>query len=88
MKKKKLTPGELFQKQRVKEMDLAFRIINPCIRYEKEYDILYIWFGGKMKVHSTIEITSDLRADISSKGNIIALEICNFTDYQKRNKFK
>ena len=67
-----------FQKERIKQMDLAFRIINPCIKYDKDYDILYIWFGGKNKVKSTVEVSNDTRIDISSKGNILAIELCNF----------
>ena len=77
-----------FQKERKKQMDLAYRIIKPCINYDQEYDILYIRFGGTNKVESTIELTSDLRVDISKKGIIVAIEICNFSDYQKRNSFK
>lgn len=87
MVKKKQT-GAQFQKERKKQMKLAYRIINPSINYDKEYDILYIWFGGRNKVESTIELTSDLRIDINKKGMIVAIEICNFTDYQNRNSFK
>ena len=81
-------PGEIFQKERKKQMALALKIINPSIHYDKEYDILYLWFGGKMKVESAIEITNDLRVDISKKGNIVAIEICNFSEYQRRNSFQ
>ena len=87
-KQKQKSEGELFQERRKIEMDLAYKIINPSINYDKEYDILYLWFGGKMKVESTIELSNDLRVDISKKGNILAIEICNFSDYQKRDSFK
>ena len=86
--KKDIANAKKFQKQRKKQMQLAFKIINPCINYDPEYDILYVWFGGKNKVESTIELTDDLRVDISKKGNILAIEICNFSDYQAKGKFK
>ena len=86
--KKQIAEAKRFQKERNKQMKLAYKIINPSINYDKEYDILYIWFGGKNKVESTIELGSDLRVDINAKGNIVALEIVNFSEYQRRNSFK
>jgi len=86
--KKQIAEAKQFQKERKKQMILASKIINPSINYDKEYDILYLWFGGKNKVESTIELGNDLRVDINKKGMIVAIEICNFTDYQKRNSFK
>lgn len=86
--KKQIADAKIFMKQRKKQMDLAYRIINPSIDYDKEYDILYIWFGAKNKVASTIELSDDLRMDINGKGNIIAIEICSFSKFQKRNSFK
>jgi len=85
---KKGMSGAEFQKERKKQMKLANKIINPSIHYDKEYDILYLWFGGKNKVESTIELTNDLRVDINKKGMIVAVEICEFSEYQKRNSFK
>ena len=39
-----------FMKERKKQMNLACGIIQPKIHYDKEYDILYLWFGGKNKM--------------------------------------
>lgn len=85
---KKQMSGTQFQNERKKQMKLAYRIINPSIDYDREYDILYLWFGGKNKVESTIELGSDLRMDINKKGVIVAIEIVNFSKYQKKGKFK
>ena len=85
-KKKANKEAEQFQKERKKQMKLAFKIINPSISYDKEYDILYLWFGGKNKVASTIELSDDTRIDISKKGIILAIEICNFQDKIKGEK--
>jgi len=84
--KKRKSEGELFQEERKKQMNLAYRIINPVIKYDSEYDLLYLWFGGRMKVKSTIELSNDTRVDISRKGNIVAIEICNFKNKMKGEK--
>jgi len=77
-----------FQQERIKEMKIAYDGIKPQINYDKKYDILFIAFGGGHPCYSTIELTDDLRVDINSKGMIIGIEICDFTKYQKANKFK
>lgn len=85
---KKGMSGVEFQRERKKHMKIAMKIIQPKIHYDQEYDILYLWFGGKNKVESTIELTDDLRVDINKKGMIVGIEICEFSEYQKRNSFK
>lgn len=77
-----------FQKERKEDMKKAYSIIKPAIDYDPEYDMLMIYFSGGQKCESTIELTPDLRIDINKKGMIIGIEICDFSKYQKKGKFK
>ena len=80
--------GETFMKERKKSMNVAYNIIKPSINYDKEYDILMIYFSGGKGCESTIELTDDLRIDVNKKGIIVGIEICDFSKYQKKGSFK
>jgi uncharacterized protein YuzE len=85
---KKNMSGAQFQKERKASMKKAYTLLKPAINYDPEYDILMIYFSGGQKCESTIELTPDLRVDINKKGTIIGIEICEFSHYQKKGKFK
>jgi uncharacterized protein YuzE len=86
--KKQIKDAKKFIKERKTSMKKAYSILKPAIDYDPEYDILMIYFSGGQKCESTIELTPDVRVDLSHKGLIIGIEIENFSKYQKKGSFK
>jgi uncharacterized protein YuzE len=84
--KKQIKDAKKFIKERKTSMKKAYSILKPAIDYDPEYDILMIYFSGGQKCESTIELTPDVRVDLSHKGLIIGIEIENFSKHQKENK--
>jgi uncharacterized protein YuzE len=72
-----------FIKDRKKSMRFLQRVFDPRFHYDKDYDILLIYFNGKgkfkRKYKETAEITEDIRFDFDSKQNIIGIEIEDFS---------
>jgi uncharacterized protein YuzE len=75
-----------FYKQVLKNRKLAKKIIRPRLIYDKKNDIFYLWFGGYFKVDSTIEVSSNMRFDVTKDERIVAVEIENFSKYLKGKK--
>ena len=59
------------------------KLLKPQVRYFEDVDILSIWFGGKGKVESSVEV-DDILFDFNKQGVIIGLEIQDFSNYLKK----
>jgi uncharacterized protein YuzE len=77
--------GAQFMKERKKGMKESARILAPRMDYCKEYDILSINWGHR-KCDSTVEVSSDVRFDVTKDGIIIGIEIDNWSKKMRENK--
>ena len=84
---KKKNTSKSFLKELIKSRKGNSKKFKPRVSYDREYDIIYIWFGGDNKVESTIEVSSDMRFDIDKKLNILSVEIENFSSYLKDKRY-
>jgi len=89
VKKLKNKMGKDFLKEIRESRKLMKKTLKPIIHYDSEYDIFYLWFGGKRKVFSTIEVDEDMRFDTTKDGLIVSVEIENFKEKLKdKSKMK
>lgn len=49
--------------------------LKPSISFDDEFDMFYLWFGGNRKVSHTIEVSQDVRFDVTREGLIVSVEI-------------
>lgn len=79
--------GLKFHKDLKKNREFLTKVFNPRPLYTSEFDIFSIWWG-KQKTHVTSELNllsqGDLRFDFDKKGNVIGLEIDNFSKVLKK----
>ena len=68
-----------------KQQREAGKMLKPEIKYFKDVDILSIWFGGKGKVETSVEV-EDILFDFNKNGVIIGLDINSFSRYTKDKK--
>lgn len=79
--------GLRFYKQMKENAKKYTKLLKPKIWYTSEYDMFNI-FWGKKPVDQTIELNlldeRDLRFDLTKKGNIVGIEIEDFSKVLKR----
>jgi len=55
------------------------------ITIDKDGDALYIELLENVQVVETFEINDDIYVDVDKAGNVIGVEVLNFSDYTKLN---
>lgn len=55
------------------------------INYDKKVDAMYIYLK-KDKIATTCAMATNLFADLDKKGNVVGLEILDFSKYGQKNK--
>lgn len=74
-KKVKEKKEDNFLKEMKKLMEFNKKMLKPDMNFDPEYDIFYLWFGGSRKVSHTIEVSSQVRFDVTKDGLLVAVEI-------------
>jgi len=64
-----------FLKEMNEAMDSYNKALQPSVSFDEEYDVFYLWFGGNRRVSHTIEVSPDMRFDVTKDGLIVSVEI-------------